>query len=349
MSLLEHECGDCTSIYFVEPEIKVSPIHSKWSLQDYLGAIKVRSTLARNNYMVEPGLYTIGKPDGDSEVLVSANYKLSFDILRRELKGLNAWIVVLDTKGVNVWCAAGKGAFGTEELIARIESTGIKNRLNHKRIIVPQLGAPGISAHQVKARTELNVKYGPVRAEDIKEYISSGLKATDEMRRVKFTFLDRLILTPVEVVYSSKYLFIALLSFFLLSGIEKFTFNTTNLWSNGLVNALAILFAFFSGTVIGPLLLPILPFRSFSLKGAFSGFLVWCLLHLTLFQQNISLETISILLASLALGSFFTMNFTGATTYTSLSGVQKEMKYAVPAQIITGVASVLLFITSRFI
>lgn len=33
--------------------------------------------------------------------------------------------------------------------------------------------------------------------------------------------------------------------------------------------------------------------------------------------------------------SFLAMNFTGSTTYTSLSGVVKEMRIAVPAQIIS--------------
>jgi len=66
----------------------------------------------RMSYAISPGLYAVGNPTKESDVFVSANYKLSFDVLRRELKGFNAWILVLDTKGINVWCAAGKGTFG---------------------------------------------------------------------------------------------------------------------------------------------------------------------------------------------------------------------------------------------
>ena len=77
------------------------------------------------HYTVEPGLYAVGKPDERSPVLVTANYKLSFDKLRNELTGRNVWILVLDTKGINVWCSAGKGTFGTMELVGRIESTGL--------------------------------------------------------------------------------------------------------------------------------------------------------------------------------------------------------------------------------
>ena len=68
-------------------------------------------------YKVDPGLYAVGRPTVESPVLVSANYKLSFDRLRSQLTGLDAWMLVLDTHGVNVWCSAGKGTFGTDEIV----------------------------------------------------------------------------------------------------------------------------------------------------------------------------------------------------------------------------------------
>lgn len=113
--------------------------------KDILGAWKVRWGINRMNYKVEPGLYSVGKPDQNSPVLVSANYKLSFDMLRKELKGIDAWILVLDTKGVNVWCAAGKGTFGTQELLNRIAIVQLAKVVSHKSLILPQLGAPGHS------------------------------------------------------------------------------------------------------------------------------------------------------------------------------------------------------------
>ena len=103
--------------------------------------LKCRVSSFRNNYTVIPGLYAIGNPDADSDVIVTANYKYSFDIVRTALKGLNPWVLVLDTKGINVWCAAGKGTFGTEELVKQINITSLKQVVNHKRVIVPQLGA----------------------------------------------------------------------------------------------------------------------------------------------------------------------------------------------------------------
>ena len=78
------------------------------------------------NYTVNPGLCRVGNPDDASPALVTANYKMSFDRLRKELSGLDAWIMVLDTKGINVWCAAGKGTFGTEEAVRKIGEVGLR-------------------------------------------------------------------------------------------------------------------------------------------------------------------------------------------------------------------------------
>ena len=119
-------------------------IDSEWSQADYRGALKVRLSIGRNSYQVQPGLYKLGNPGQESEVIVTSNYKLTFDIVRKNLEGLNAWILILQTYGINVWCAAGKGTFGTEELINQINDTQLQSFVSHRRIIVPQLGAPGV-------------------------------------------------------------------------------------------------------------------------------------------------------------------------------------------------------------
>ena len=120
-----------------------------------------------------PGLYALGSPTPESPVFVSANYTLSFDALRSALAGVDGYILVLDTHGINVWCAAGKGTFGTDELVNRIQVTGLKDIVNHRTLILPQLAAPGVAAHQVRKRSGFKVEYGPVRAEDLPEYLGT--------------------------------------------------------------------------------------------------------------------------------------------------------------------------------
>src|SRR5512142_76864 len=151
-------------------DLNIPQVSTRLKPSDFLGSVMVRWGINRNRYRVDPGLYEVGSPGPDSDVFVTANYKLSFDNLRKNLSGINGWILVLDTKGINVWCAAGKGTFGTRELVNRIGLVSLEKIVNHKRLILPQLGATGVAAHKVKEETGFNVHYGPVRASDIGKF-----------------------------------------------------------------------------------------------------------------------------------------------------------------------------------
>ncbi len=328
----------------------IPQVATRLNFTDRLGTFKVRVGLQRMHYMVEPGLYAVGTPTAESPVFVSANYKLSFDHLRRELEGINGWIMVIDTKGINVWCAAGKGTFGTEEIIHRIEATRLAEVVSHRQIIVPQLGAPGVAAHEVKRRSSFRVVYGPVRAHDLREFLDSGMKSTPLMRQVRFNLSDRLVLVPVEVVQGSLYYLAAAVVFFFLTGISENGYVLPG-WAGGR-EILILLLAFLAGNVFIPMLLPWLPGRALSLKGMTMGLCIAAVLLLTglipFAQTAGNLEAAAWILLIPAISAFTAMNFTGSTTYTSLSGVKKEMRYAIPAQILAAVAGLALWITARF-
>jgi hypothetical protein len=303
------------------------------SFNDSLGAVLVRLGINRNNYRVSPGLYAVGAPDEMSDVFVTANYKLSFDTLRKNLSGINCWMLVLDTKGVNVGCAAGKGTFGTKELVDRIKLTSLEKTVNHKRLILPQLGATGVAAHKVKEETGFNVHYGPVRAADIKKFVSEGYRADKEMRKVTFGFKDRVKLIPNDFIYGKFYLLTAIALMYIISGLSKNGISFRNFNEDGGPSILIVFLAYFSGIVITPIFLPYIPARRFSLKGFYSGTLVFIILFLLKLTGSNIFETLSWFLIITAISSFLAMNFTGSSTYTSLSGVKKEMKFSVPFQI----------------
>jgi hypothetical protein len=326
----------------------VPQILSTWSWIDYMGALKVRSAIGRNKYTVKPGLYRLGNPHAKSEVFVSANYKLSFDVLRKNLKGMEAWILVLDTKGINVWCAAGKGTFGTNELSRQIRINHLENIVSHRRIIVPQLGASGISAHVVKANTGFKVIYGPVRASDIKKFMTNRLKATEAMRTVQFSFKDRLILTPVEISNSLIYLILAVAFFFILSGISSWGFSFSNALDQGITSSIYLLAAYISGAFLTPVLLPWIPFRYFSAKGMIISLILFVILIFNGIGDYTLFQGIGWFFITLGIASFLAMNFTGASTFTSLSGVKKEMKIFVPIQVLASSTGVLIVIISKF-
>ena len=104
---------------------QVPRVKTELTSADKIGSFKARWGVGRMSYAIAPGLYAVGDPTPDSPVLVSANYKLSFDSLRQELDGLDLWILVIDTKGINVWCAAGKGTFGTAEIVRMVDKTSL--------------------------------------------------------------------------------------------------------------------------------------------------------------------------------------------------------------------------------
>jgi acetyl-CoA decarbonylase/synthase complex subunit gamma len=292
-------------------------------------------------YTVDPGLYALGNPGKDSPVLVTANYKMSFDRLRERLPDRNVWILVLDTKGINVWCAAGKGTFGTKEVVDRIESSGLARVVSHRELILPQLSGPGVAAHEVKKLSGFKVIYGPIRSKDLPAFLENGHKATPEMRQKTFNLWERAAVIPVEFVAAFKNSLLIIPFFLLISFLGKSGVN------QGLYACLALLISILSGAVLTPLLLPWLPGRAFSLKGLILGILA-AFLFVALGPAT-GLEMLAWLLIIPAASAFLAMNFTGASTYTSLSGVRKEMRWAVPFEIGAGVVGLGLWIGSNFI
>jgi hypothetical protein len=329
--------------------IDIPLIATQLNSSDFMGAVMVRWGINRNNYRVSPGLYAVGSPNPESNVFVTANYKLSFDALRKNLSGENGWILVLDTKGVNVWCAAGKGTFGTKELVNRIRMVSLEKVVNHRRLILPQLGATGVAAHKVKEETGFNVHYGPVRASDIEKFINDGYRADREMRRVTFGFKDRIKLIPNDFMYGKFYLLGAMAALFLISSISSKGFSYNNFLGEGGPALLKVFLAYLSGIVITPLFLPYIPGRHFSLKGFITGATVFLILLILNLADNNVIEIISWFFIITVISSFLAMNFTGSSTFTSLSGVKKEMKISVPFQIGFALIGIVLQVIGKFI
>ncbi len=305
---------------------------SKLTYRDMLDHFMARWAVNRSGHLVEPGLYELGEPGPESPVFVTANYTMSFDALRSALEGLDAHILVLDTKGVNVWCAAGKGAFGTDELVRRIESEELGQVVSGREVTLPQLGASGVAAHEVREKTGFKVRYGPVRAEDIPEYLRLG-EATREMRLVKFDLKDRVVLIPVELVGAFLPAAAGSLAMMLLDG---------PLGAAGMAGAAL------AGLVAFPVALPYLPAREFSAKGYMLGaaaavpFAICALLAGEGKMPERIARAASYLLAFPSLTAFLALNFTGSTPIASKSGVEDEIAKWIPIMAWTGGSGAIL-------
>ncbi len=288
---------------------------------DRLVHLLARLGVKRNEWRVRPGLYGLGATGPDSPVFASANYKLSFDALREALDGMDAYILVLDTRGINVWCAAGKGTFGTDELVSRIEKTGLAQVVKHRTLIAPQLCATGVAAHEVRRRSGFRVRFGPVRAADIPEFMAES-KATPEMRHVRFDLKDRAIIIPVDTKSALPY----------VAGASILAYI-----AGDPIGAVGIASASAAGLAGFPLLLPWLPGEEFSVKGFFLGGLVGLGAAVASLAKDDGaglplrvLKAASYAFALPPIAAFLGLNFTGSTTFTSPSGVRREINMYIP-------------------
>ena len=335
---------------FIETDVgRVPVIKTGLDRVDHMANFLVRCGIGRYKYKVVPGLYAVGKPTRQSEVLVTANFKLTIDHLRKAISGINAWVLVLDTKGINVWCAAGKGTFSTTTLVRQIKEAQLDKIVDHRRVIVPQLGATGVAATAVKKQSGFKVVYGPVRATDIPTFLESGFVADKHMRTVTFTMAERLILSPIELQIALKPALIACVAIIILSGIGPGVFSVGSAWTRGVIAILALAAGMFSGAVITPALLPYIPVKEFALKGIITGLGTSLFFMVALPGAAISWKAgVAVLLFTTTVSSVMAMNYTGTTPFTSPSGVEKEMKRYIPIQLISLVLSTGMWIYAAF-
>ncbi len=320
-------------------EIPVVP--AKLSIIDVAENFFARLGLGRMAHAVKPGLYAAGDPDINSVVLVSANYKMSFDALRKELTGIDAWILVLDTKGVNVWCAAGKGTFGTQELINRIKASKLDSVVLHRNLVVPQLGAPGIAAHIVRKYSGFKVVYGPVEARDIKTFLDNGMRIEDRKRQVEFGLAKRMEVIWIEFAGAVQVLLGLSVLALIAASFTKTGFSLQAGIANSAYFMAAMLVAALSATIIPAALLPVLPGRMFSIKGAVAG-LVSSLMFVYLVPELTLITKTSFVILTTSVSAFVFMNYTGATTFTSLTSVRKEISTSAPAMIVAAFIGIVL-------
>lgn len=296
------------------------------SIQDWIGTAKVRTGFNRDTYRVVPGLYGIGRPTSDSPVLITGNYKLTFDALRSSLPGQDAWILIIDTHGINVWCAAGKGTFSTDNVIRSMAKSRLSRLVTHRTVILPQLAAPGVSAPKVSGTTGFKAVFGPIRASDIPKFLSTGMQATPAMREVSFDWKERLVLTIIEVDHAWK---IALITAGLsLASVLPYLISAPQALFGALAFTWTIyLLGIFTGTVLVPWALPVIPFRSFILKG-YAAALPVALLMIPGVLPGTAMTPLGLTglwLCAASVSAWQSLNFTGSTVYTGHSGVRREI------------------------
>jgi Pyruvate/2-oxoacid:ferredoxin oxidoreductase delta subunit len=140
---------------------------------------------------VRTGVRVIGRPDRASPVLLTGNYDLTVRRVVRALRGLDAYLVVANSRGVNVWCAASGGHLTTHQVVTALKVAALESRVVHREVVLPQLAATGVEGKEVRRRTGWIVRFGPADARDIPAFLAAGRRKAEAMRRVTFSWRAR--------------------------------------------------------------------------------------------------------------------------------------------------------------
>ncbi|MFW9794882.1 MAG: methyltransferase domain-containing protein, partial [Candidatus Thorarchaeota archaeon] len=177
---------------------------------------------------ITPGLYRSGTPTEESPVVVTANYELTYYTVMRALAkdNLDAWVLVCDTNGINVWCAARGIHFHTVDVVEMVQLTHLNEIVSHREIILPQLSAAGMDTKEIRKRTGFRPRYGPVRIQDLNEWLKleKPRPKPREMATVTFNLRERMEQTLAHIpfllaVLLGRPLTLLLVSIFFLSAI----------------------------------------------------------------------------------------------------------------------------------
>ena len=154
----------------------------------YLGSWFLRWAMG---FPVEPGLKIVGNPDQNSPVFLTCNFYLTVRKVLNDLRRLDCYVLIANTKGINVWSSSCGGDFNHHSVISVIKTSGIEKRVKHRILVLPQSSAPGINAKEINEETGWTVKFGPVYAKDVPDYVKSGFKKTPSMYRLKWPLFER--------------------------------------------------------------------------------------------------------------------------------------------------------------
>jgi NAD-dependent dihydropyrimidine dehydrogenase PreA subunit len=160
-------------------------------------------------------LMKIGNPGRDAPVLVTGNYTETVRRLRKALRGENVWLLVANSKGINVWCAAGGGHLTHHDVISAVVTSGADAKIDNHTLVLPQLGATGIERQKITEATGWITFWGPARLEDLPSFLHQGHRATSRQRFMRFPLWERM---EIAVMWAIPMIIIGILLFALLGG-----------------------------------------------------------------------------------------------------------------------------------
>jgi hypothetical protein len=275
---------------------------------------------------IDPGLYKSGNPDENSPIIVTANYEFTFIKVMRDLKGLDAWVLCVDSNGINVWCAARGNDFGNNQLIEAVEATALNSITKRKSLFLPQLSAGGVAApdlYKQSPKFPFKIVYGPVWSKDLPEFIKNRPpRKPEKMKLAKFTLKHRFRGFITHTTFLLRKIFaLPLIAVFFVSLVLNLFGLFDKLWWSGEI----LMWILISNGLI-TFLFPISKFtHRFIYKGIFFGVLNAIALGVLTYFLHGSILYILLSTSFFFWVSFFsTMSLSGYTMATSPREIQEE-------------------------
>jgi len=309
------------------------PLHLTWL--DYLKAVVCWFDAFKRTYAIEPGLYYTGQHyDREAPLLVTSNYLLTVFLVVRRIRAFNARLLIIDTDGINVWCAAGKGQFSDAEIRKQLDRYD-RELLTHDTwltLILPKFSLSGVELRALR-RAKIRPLIGPLHAKDLPAYLANPPLQDRDEDRVRFGLQARIFTWLPGLV---QFLGYGLVAVIVLLGVELAFGIPAPLGLLGIAALLATAY---------PILFPWLPGVRFAVKG------IWLATFTSLGLSALNVggilppsDLIMAVLFTFASAIFFALAYTGNSAVSNYSRVRQEIARFLPLDVLLYLGSLAAFV-----
>ena len=123
---------------------------------------------------VQPGLYEINNPKPTDPLMVTTNFSITYFAVANEVEssGLPGWLLVADAEGMSVLTAWAAGKFDAERIAKSVKDSGLAEKLNHQRLIIP--GHVAVLMGELEEELPgWEISVGPREAVDLPNYLKT--------------------------------------------------------------------------------------------------------------------------------------------------------------------------------
>lgn len=296
----------------VDIQDTIAPLPMEFTPMDYAKALLCWIFLFMRLFVIKPGLYHIGERDDKAPLFVTGNYYLTVFLLARRIRNKKVRLLIVDTKGINVWCAAGKGQFSAQEIIKKAGQCGLLATEPRLRVVLPKLCLSGVNLTELRQNGIVPI-IGPVYAKDVPAFLEEGRLRQRFDEIVDFGLRSRVFTAlPTAVQFFFYFLGVYVVSLGYLSH--------SLIW---IATGLAFLY---------PVLFPWLPGRLFSVKGLSLALFISILNFI--FHDGGLAELALVTVFIFATSVFIGLSYTGNSAVSNYTSVRKETARFLPVVVI---------------